>query len=145
METRTLPRPVQAELPVWLTAAGNPETFQQAGEMGCNLLTHLLGQTLEEVAEKLKLYRAAWRRALLSLGPANTTTALWEDLCHPCTVNPGMHTTVVYSYSWADLHDGPRRRRAWLAAAIPPASPPITTSRSVIGGFYPAGPNLLGA
>ena len=53
------------------------------------------------------LFWAAWRRALLSLGPANTTTALWEDLCHPCTVNPGMHTTVVYSYSWADLHDGP--------------------------------------
>jgi len=63
VDIRTLPRPIQAELPVWLTAAGNPETFQQAGELGCHLLTHLLGQTIEEVADKLKLYRAAWRRA----------------------------------------------------------------------------------
>ncbi|MES3000207.1 MAG: MupA/Atu3671 family FMN-dependent luciferase-like monooxygenase, partial [Pseudomonadota bacterium] len=60
---QTLPRPVQKELPVWLTAAGNPETFQQAGELGCHLLTHLLGQKIEDVAEKLKLYRAAWRKA----------------------------------------------------------------------------------
>ncbi|MBG9390066.1 MupA/Atu3671 family FMN-dependent luciferase-like monooxygenase [Caenimonas aquaedulcis] len=60
---QTLPRPVQKELPVWLTAAGNPETFQQAGELGCHLLTHLLGQKVEDVAEKLKLYRAAWRKA----------------------------------------------------------------------------------
>ena len=31
VEVRTLPRPVQAELPVWVTAAGNPETFRRAG------------------------------------------------------------------------------------------------------------------
>ncbi|HQS31158.1 MupA/Atu3671 family FMN-dependent luciferase-like monooxygenase [Polaromonas sp.] len=60
---RTLPRPIQAELPIWLTAAGNPETFEQAGEMGCNLLTHLLGQTTDELTQKLALYRAAWQRA----------------------------------------------------------------------------------
>ena len=28
VEVRTLPRPVQPELPVWVTAAGNPETFR---------------------------------------------------------------------------------------------------------------------
>ena len=60
---QTLPRPIQAELPIWLTAAGNPETFEQAGEMGCNLLTHLLGQSTDELAHKLALYRAAWQRA----------------------------------------------------------------------------------
>ena len=60
---RTLPRPVQKDLPVWLTAAGNPETFRQAGELGCHVLTHLLGQSIEDVAEKIRLYRAAWRKA----------------------------------------------------------------------------------
>src|SRR5262249_28118107 len=40
------PRPVQKELPVWITAAGNPETFKLAGEMGAGVLTHLLGQEL---------------------------------------------------------------------------------------------------
>ena len=63
VEVQTLPRPVQPELPIWLTAAGNPETFQQAGTMGCYLLTHLLGQTVEDVAQKLRLYRQAWREA----------------------------------------------------------------------------------
>ncbi len=63
VETRTLPRPVQKELPVWITAAGNPKTFEQAGTLGCRLLTHLLGQKVEDVAEKLRIYRAAWARA----------------------------------------------------------------------------------
>ncbi|AMO24136.1 hypothetical protein GCM10027034_16970 [Ramlibacter solisilvae] len=63
VEVRTLPRPVQPELPVWLTVAGNPETFRQAGELGCHVLTHLLGQTVEEVGDKLKLYRMAWHQA----------------------------------------------------------------------------------
>ncbi|MCY1078497.1 MupA/Atu3671 family FMN-dependent luciferase-like monooxygenase [Archangium lansingense] len=57
------PRPVQAELPVWLTAAGNPETFISAGRMGCNVLTHLLGQTYDDLEKKLALYREAWRAA----------------------------------------------------------------------------------
>ncbi len=63
VEVRTLPRPIQPELPVWVTAAGNPETFEQAGQMGCHLLTHLLGQNIADVADKLQLYRRAWRRA----------------------------------------------------------------------------------
>ena len=53
------PRPVQAELPVWVTAAGNPDTFKLAGEMGAGVLTHLLGQELDDLAEKIRLYRAA--------------------------------------------------------------------------------------
>jgi natural product biosynthesis luciferase-like monooxygenase protein len=63
VETRTLPRPVQKDIPVWITAAGNPKTFEQAGTLGCRLLTHLLGQKVEDVAEKLQIYRAAWAKA----------------------------------------------------------------------------------
>ncbi len=59
VEIRTLPRPVQKELPVWVTAAGNPETFLEAGRIGANVLTHLLGQKVEEVGEKIALYRKA--------------------------------------------------------------------------------------
>lgn len=58
---RTLPYPVQKELPVWLTAAGNPETFRLAGENGYNILTHLLGQTIDEVEAKINIYRKAWK------------------------------------------------------------------------------------
>ncbi|MDX1440248.1 MAG: LLM class flavin-dependent oxidoreductase, partial [Rubricoccaceae bacterium] len=56
---KTLPRPVQSELPVWITAAGNPETFREAGARGYHLLTHLLGQTVEDLADKIEIYREA--------------------------------------------------------------------------------------
>jgi natural product biosynthesis luciferase-like monooxygenase protein len=60
---RTLPRPVQPELPVWLTSAGTPATFEQAGTLGVNVLTHLLGQSVDELGANLERYRAAWRAA----------------------------------------------------------------------------------
>lgn len=60
---RTLPRPVQQDLPVWYTTAGNPESYELAGTLGVNVLTHLLGQTVDELADKITLYRKAWKRA----------------------------------------------------------------------------------
>ncbi|HYD06989.1 MAG TPA: MupA/Atu3671 family FMN-dependent luciferase-like monooxygenase, partial [Reyranella sp.] len=63
VETGTLPRPVQQEIPLWLTAAGNPETFRQAGALRCGVLTHLLGQSLDDLARKIDAYRQAWRAA----------------------------------------------------------------------------------
>lgn len=60
IEVGILPRPIQRELPVWVTAAGSPDTFRLAGALGANLLTHLLGQNIEQLAEKIALYRSAW-------------------------------------------------------------------------------------
>jgi natural product biosynthesis luciferase-like monooxygenase protein len=53
------PPPLQSRLPIWITAAGSDETFIRAGEIGANVLTHLLGQSVEEVARKIQLYRAS--------------------------------------------------------------------------------------
>lgn len=53
------PLPMQAELPTWVTIVKNPETYRKAGEIGAHVLTNLLGQTIEELAENIKLYRAA--------------------------------------------------------------------------------------
>jgi natural product biosynthesis luciferase-like monooxygenase protein len=61
VNVKTFPRPIQRELPTWITAAGDPQTFRLAGEAGANLLTHLLGQSIEELAEKITVYRKAWR------------------------------------------------------------------------------------
>src|SRR5690606_27431826 len=60
---RTLPRPVQKVLPTWVTVAGNPETYRIAGETGSFVLTHLLGQSLQDLEQKLIIYRDAWRAA----------------------------------------------------------------------------------
>jgi natural product biosynthesis luciferase-like monooxygenase protein len=56
---RILPRPIQRELPIWITASGHPDTFKLAGELGANVLTHLLGQSVTELADKLAVYRSA--------------------------------------------------------------------------------------
>ncbi|RYZ40479.1 MAG: amino acid adenylation domain-containing protein, partial [Myxococcaceae bacterium] len=63
VEIRIRPSPVQRELPVWLTAAGNPDTFREAGQLGAGVLTHLLGQRWDELRERIDLYREAWRAA----------------------------------------------------------------------------------
>lgn len=60
-QVRLYPAPVQAEPPIWLTSAGNVETFRIAGRMGFHVLTNLLGQTPAELAEKIAAYRAARR------------------------------------------------------------------------------------
>ena len=54
----TYPRPIQQELPYWITAAGNPKSFYRAGQAGANLLTHLLDQGPEELKLKLQEYKA---------------------------------------------------------------------------------------
>ncbi|HVG32647.1 MAG TPA: MupA/Atu3671 family FMN-dependent luciferase-like monooxygenase, partial [Pyrinomonadaceae bacterium] len=59
VELRIYPAPVQPELPVWVTAAGSPQTFTRAGTVGANLLTHLFTQGYEELAQKIALYREA--------------------------------------------------------------------------------------
>lgn len=57
------PEPVQPELPVWLTSSGSPDTFRQAGELGVGVLTHLLGQELDDLAGKIRDYRAVSARS----------------------------------------------------------------------------------
>lgn len=56
---RLHPRPVRPELPVWLTTSGNPETFELAGRLGANVLTHGLGQQDDELRAKIGRYRDA--------------------------------------------------------------------------------------
>jgi natural product biosynthesis luciferase-like monooxygenase protein len=60
---RILPRPIQSELPIWVTATGSPETCKIAGQLGANLLTHLVGQKIEDLAEKIAIYRKAWQES----------------------------------------------------------------------------------
>ena len=62
IEVRIYPKPFQAVLPIWITAAGTPETFVRAGEIGANVLTHLLGQTVEKLAVNIRSYRESLRK-----------------------------------------------------------------------------------
>jgi natural product biosynthesis luciferase-like monooxygenase protein len=57
VDISVFPLPVQRELPVWITVSGKEESFIDAGKVGANILTHLLGQDLEELIGKIKAYR----------------------------------------------------------------------------------------
>ena len=59
VDIQTFPPPVQAEPNVWLTATRQAETFEHAGHKGYNVLTMLMGSTLDELGEKIALYRRA--------------------------------------------------------------------------------------
>ena len=84
IEVAIFPRPIQNELPLWLTAAGSEETFRLAGRIGANLLTHLLGQSLEDLAHRISIYRQAWEEAGHGPGRGHVTlmvhTFIGDDL-----------------------------------------------------------------
>lgn len=52
----TFPRPLQAQVPIWITALAD-ESFIEAGKIGANILTSPLYYSLEEILRKVTLYR----------------------------------------------------------------------------------------
>ena len=106
---RLRPVPLQRELPVWITAAGNPETFRRAGETGANLLTHLLDQDPEELAAKIRIYREA--RAAAGHDPA-----------------AGRVTVMVHTFIGEDLTETRARVRAPFCAYL-------KASRNLLAGL----------
>lgn len=61
IHVRSLPRPLQPELPIWISSSGNVETFIQAGRVGAHLLTGLVAQQLPDLGQKIAAYRQALR------------------------------------------------------------------------------------
>lgn len=72
---RIHPRPLQRDVTVWLTCSGGRERFVEAGERGFHVLTALLFQKVDELAEKIAAYRAA-RAAAGHAGPGVVTLML---------------------------------------------------------------------
>ncbi|MGR3742650.1 MAG: LLM class flavin-dependent oxidoreductase [Pseudooceanicola nanhaiensis] len=56
VEAKTLPRPLQPRIPFWI-ACQSTETFIEAGRRGINVLCSLLGDSVEDVAPKIRAYR----------------------------------------------------------------------------------------
>ncbi|MFT6372935.1 MAG: natural product biosynthesis luciferase-like monooxygenase protein [Gammaproteobacteria bacterium] len=71
-KAKIYPAPVQAEPPIWITTAGNIETFRQSGEGGYNILTNLLGQSIEDITQKINAYREG-RKAKGHVGDGNVS------------------------------------------------------------------------
>ncbi|WJY14208.1 amino acid adenylation domain-containing protein [Pectobacteriaceae bacterium CE90] len=63
---RSLPRPRQQNVPVWITAASDPASFTEAGRQGDNVLTAMFGLTFDELAGNIARYREAREQAGLN-------------------------------------------------------------------------------
>jgi len=78
------PLPQQPELPIWITCSGSKERFAEAGAMGANILTALLFQPIEELAQKIAIYRDARAKQGHHPDPGHVTlmlhTFVGEDL-----------------------------------------------------------------
>ena len=59
---KTLPRPIQSELNLWIATNGNEETYRQAAEIGAGILTGILGNGFAELEGKIERYREALLR-----------------------------------------------------------------------------------
>lgn len=75
ISVRIFPAPIQKAPPIWVTAAGAPETFEMAGRIGANVLTNMLGQSVSDLRVKIARYRAA-RQAAGHVGEGHVTLML---------------------------------------------------------------------
>ncbi|MEV0171332.1 amino acid adenylation domain-containing protein [Streptomyces sp. NPDC050803] len=68
VDVRLHPRPIQAELPLYAAVVGNPDSYRRAAAEGLGVVTNLMTQTVEQLAENIALYRRT--RAEHGLDPA---------------------------------------------------------------------------
>jgi probable LLM family oxidoreductase len=84
------PRPLQAQIPIWIGVGGTPASFSRAGELGLPLMVAVIGGETHRFRPLVDLYRRAGEKAghspeklkvgLHSLGyVANTTEEAVED------------------------------------------------------------------
>jgi len=90
---RPQPRPVSPRLPLWLTSSGNPATWEAAGRLRTNVLAATVGQSREELAEKIRRYRQAYDSA--------------PD--QPGTTSRGTVTLMAHTFVGADDEEAVRR------------------------------------
>ncbi|WPO69206.1 non-ribosomal peptide synthetase/type I polyketide synthase [Streptomyces sp. KN37] len=62
------PRPLQAQPPLYVAVVGNPESYRRAAANDLGVVTNLMAQTVEQLAENIALYRRT--RAEHGLDPA---------------------------------------------------------------------------
>lgn len=59
----TYPRPIQPELPIWLTTSQREQAWEFAGRSGFNVLTALINFGPKDLERRIGIYRAARRAA----------------------------------------------------------------------------------
>lgn len=96
------PRPISPRLPLWMTTSGSERSWLAAGEHRTNVLGATIGQTREDLAEKIRRYRKAYDAA-----PEQ-----------PGTTARGTVTLMAHTYVGTDDAEALDRVRAPLLAYL---------------------------
>jgi natural product biosynthesis luciferase-like monooxygenase protein len=78
----SFPRPQQIELPIWLTASGNPDTFELAAANGCKVLTAALSLNMSQLFDRIGAYWRAWERYQANRPGGGVTVMLHTFVAH---------------------------------------------------------------
>lgn len=87
------PRPLTPDIPLWTATALNEASFAEAGRLGTNVLTALILLNVDQLAERIRLYRET--RALHGHDPAS-----------------GKVTVMLHTYLGEDLEEARETVRA---------------------------------
>ncbi len=106
ISVKIYPKPVQDQIPLWVAAAGNPDTFIEAGRLGVNLITHFIGQSIDDLEQKISLYRESlikhWNDPKKGRVTLMVHTFLGEDLEH--TIEQARAPFIDYLKAHVSLH-----------------------------------------
>jgi len=112
VSVQTFPKPVQSELPIWITAQSK-QTFAQAGAIGANILTALLHETIDDVAHKIACYRKSLQEhgydphagqvtlmlhTFLGQDPATVKETVREPFCNYLKTNLGLLKNLLKNF-----------------------------------------------
>jgi natural product biosynthesis luciferase-like monooxygenase protein len=75
-DVEIFPKPITSKLNIYITSGGNPDTFVSAGKIGANILTHLLGQEIEDLEKNINLYKKTLKENGFSVKEAKISLML---------------------------------------------------------------------
>lgn len=109
------PRPVQAQLPIWLGVGGTPESFVRAGMLGLPLMVAIIGGDTHRFRPLVDLYREAGRHAGFT----------------PEQLPVGLHSLGYVAETTSEAHEAffPGYARTFSARAKERGGLPVTRSQ----------------
>ncbi len=105
------PRPVQAELPIWVAVGGTPESVVRAASLGLPMALAIIGGMPERFAPFTNLYREVWQQ--MGRDPAQ---ALLSINSHGFIADDSREAADIYYPSATVLMNRIGRERGWQPA-----------------------------
>jgi probable LLM family oxidoreductase len=107
------PRPVQAEIPIWVAVGGSPDSVIRAGRLGLPLTLAIIGGMPERFAPLIELYRRA------ADASGNTEKARVAINTHAFVADSTEQADTAFAPSYLEIMNRIGRERGWPPSGIP--------------------------